>query len=83
MYLLILIVIRSHSRTCRCYLQVSVCSWRVVFVAATGQVSVCSGRAVFVSACRSGSHCRQRLPPPARAAPFFKQKSQKQNQLKK
>ncbi|WP_316557601.1 hypothetical protein [Methanimicrococcus hongohii] len=39
MYLLIFIVIRSHSRTCRRYLQVSVSAW--------SQVSACR-----FSACR-------------------------------
>ncbi|WP_316558037.1 hypothetical protein [Methanimicrococcus hongohii] len=55
LYLLFLIIIRSHSRTCRSYLQVSVCSWSEVFV--------CSWNQVSVSACLQVS-VRQQLPPP-------------------
>ncbi|WNY23950.1 hypothetical protein MmiHf6_12740 [Methanimicrococcus hongohii] len=36
LHLLFLIVIRSHSRTCRCYLQVSVSACNQVCIAATG-----------------------------------------------
>ncbi|WP_316557583.1 hypothetical protein [Methanimicrococcus hongohii] len=46
----LLIVIRSHSRTCRCYLTVCVSAWSAVFVSAWSQVCVSNWSAVFVSA---------------------------------
>ncbi|WP_316557793.1 hypothetical protein [Methanimicrococcus hongohii] len=84
------LVIRSHSRTCRCYLHVSVSVWSQVFVCSGSQVSVSTLHQVSVSAwyqvCVTAAGSRSSCPPPRASRSNFKKLNKisrrKKNQMK-